>query len=344
MKSIKKMLIAFLLLCIMAFSVAGCGNKEVIVATINGESISEQLYRINLWSTQRGLEATQENYWNFENIEGKSPEEYAKAKTLKAITYCIVVQQKAEELNIKKLTKEEKARIKEAAKAEMKAKEAFAKEYGITKKDYEEYYTFAIQNEKVASLLAQNYEPNASEVAAKIDEMKMNGESLEQADIIHILIKTKNELGEEIPKDKKEEAYQKAQEVLEKALAGEDMNVLASQYSEDPSVSENLGNYSFTRGDELGEEIDQVVFEKAKINAVYPEVVETDMGYEVIKVLNREDKSKEHAIELIKSDCAKRELEEATNFAEVQTTEAYDAIRVGPMVTSENESIDKNNR
>ena len=32
MKSIKKMLIAFLLLCIMAFSVTGCFNKQVILA------------------------------------------------------------------------------------------------------------------------------------------------------------------------------------------------------------------------------------------------------------------------------------------------------------------------
>lgn len=337
MKSIKKMLTVFLLLCIMALSVAGCGNKEVIVATINGEAISEQLYRINLWSTQRGLEAAQENYWSFENIEGKSPEEYAKAKTLKAITYCIVVQQKAKELDIK-LTKEEKAKIKEAAKADMKKKAAFAKEYGITRKDFETYYTFAIQNEKVVALLADSYEPNESEVAAKIDQMKNNGESQESANIIQILIKTKNELGEEIPKDKKEEAYKKAQEVLDKALAGEDMNTLASMYSEDPSVSENLGNYSFTRGDELGSEIDQVVFEKAEVGAVYPEVVETDMGYEVIKVLSIENEAKEAAIKAIKNEYAKKELEETTNFADIQTTESYDAIRVGPINVTEDKT------
>ena len=330
MKSIKKMLTAFLLLCIMTLSVAGCGNKEVIVATINGEAISEQLYRINLWSTQRGLEAAQENYWSFENIEGKSPEEYAKAKTLKAITYCIVVQQKAKELDIK-LTKEERAKIKEAAKADMKAKEAFAKEYGITRKDFEKYYTFAIQNENVVTLLANNYEPNEREVAAKIDEMKNNGESLENANIIQILIKTRNELGEQIPNDKKEEAYKKAQNVLDKALAGEDMNTLASMYSEDPSVSQNLGNYSFARGDGLGDEIDQVVFEQAEVGKVYPEIIETAMGYEIIKVVSVENEAEEIAIKAIKNEYAKKELEETTNFAEVQTTESYDAIRVGPM-------------
>ena len=346
MKSIKKMLITILLLCIIVLSVAGCSNKKVVVATINGVSISEQLYRINLWSTQRGLEAAQEHYWSFENIEGKSPEEYVKAKTLQAITYCIMVEQKAEELNVK-LTKEDKAKIKEAAKKDMKENAEFAKKYGIKQKDYEAYYTFGMQNEKVLASLANSYEPNEVEVAAKIEEMKANGQSLDQAKIIHVLIATLNEIGEQIPPDKKKEAYEKAQSILKRALDGEDISTLVNMYSADPAASKNMGEYTFTRGDGLGAAIDTAVFDKAKVGEVYPEVIETEMGYEVIKVLEIERETdaemRERTIAPIKNEYAQKELEEMTYYADIQKTEAYDAIRVSPSDTlsssEENESV-----
>ncbi|MBE6023948.1 MAG: hypothetical protein E7231_12145 [Cellulosilyticum sp.] len=332
MKSIKKMLIASLLLCIIILSVVGCSNKKTIVATINGVSVSEQLYRINLWSNQRGLEAAYENFWNMDNILGKSPEEFLKEKTLESTAYCIVVQEKAKELGIK--TKEEKAKIKEKAKADMKNYAEFAKKYNIKRKDYEAYYTFAAQKEKVMALLAENYEPNETEVAAQIEQMKAEGDFRDEGTIIHILFATINELGEQIPTDKKEEVYEKAQTILKEALAGEDMSTLASRYSDDPSVSENLGEYTFVRGDGLGEGIDAIVFEKAQVGSVYPELIETDMGYEIIKVVDRkletEDEWRARAILKIKEQYAKNELAEMTSFADIQTTEVYDAIEVGP--------------
>ena len=93
--------------------------------------------------------------------------------------------------------------------------------------------------------------------------------------------------------DKKEEAYNSAQEILKKALAGNDMSMLATEYSDDPRVAQDGGKYTFKRGEGLGEVIDKVVFEEAEVGKVYPKVVKTDMGYEVLKVLSVETESQE---------------------------------------------------
>lgn len=341
MKSIKKMLAAFIVLCMMSLALVGCTNKEVIVATINGEPISQQLYRINLWSTQRGLESIQENYWSLESIYGQSPEEYAKAKTLRAVTYCVVVEQKAKELDIK-LTKDERAKVKEAAKKAMETDKDFAKAYDITQKDYEKYYTFAAQNKKVLQILADSYEPNDQEVQSEIAEMRAEGKTKDEAKIVQILFKTKNDLGEEIPEDKKQEIYEKAQVVLQKALDGEEITELAKSYSDDESVGENSGEYTFSRGGEVDDNLSNAVFDQAEVGKVYPELIETAYGYEIVKVLEvnkeSEEEIKSQAVEEIKTQYAQKELEEMTGFAEVQKTEEYDNIHTGPLDIARTES------
>lgn len=328
MKSIRKVLVAWLLVSVLGFVFTGCMNKEVVVATINGETVSEGLYRIFLWSSQRGLTSLQPNFWEMDSLEGKSPEEYAKDKALKSISYCVVVGQKAEELDVK-LTGEEKTKIKEAVKKAVVDNELINNKYQIKQKDYEMYYTYATQNEKVLALLGESYEPNEEEINAAVSVIKENGEVMDEATIVHILFDTKNELGEDLPQDKKEAVYEKAKQVLEKALAGEDMNRLASQYSGDSSVSSNLGEYTFLRGN-MEESVEKVAFDTQNLGKVYPELIETSMGYEIIKVMDihLEDESsiEERAIQTIKAHFAEDELNQMCYLAEIQKTEVYDQI------------------
>lgn len=93
MKSISRTLIMLVLASIIAFGLTGCA-KETIVATVNSEKVSEPLYRIFLWSTQRGLESILPDIWDVDPIEGKTPEEFAKERALKSITYYVAVKQK----------------------------------------------------------------------------------------------------------------------------------------------------------------------------------------------------------------------------------------------------------
>lgn len=328
MKSIKKGLVILLLVSMVGAVFTGCTTKQTVVATINGQNVSEQLYRIFLWSAQRGLESLQPDFWELDSIEGKTPEEYAKEKALKSISYCIVVGQKAKELNVK-LTDEEKTKIKAAAKEAAKQQKVIADEYHIKQKDYEAYYTYATQDEKVRQILGESYEPNEEEIAAMIKTMEDNGEIQQYASMIHVLINTKDELGGDLPSDMKQAAYKEAQEVLEKALAGEDMSILARTYSDDASVESNNGAYTFKKGT-MEQAIEEVVFEPANTGRVYPEIIETSMGYEIIQVISIDGDSiqeiRENAIEAIKSNFASEELNQMCNLAEVKKAESYDAI------------------
>lgn len=312
---------SILLLSILLI-VTGCSNKRMVVATINETPITEPLYRIHLWTAQRGLESVFYDYWNLDNIEGKSPEEFTKAKALENVTRFTVASQKAEELGVK-LTKEEKAQVKEAAKTAMTENNEFVKTYAIKQKDYETYYKCAVQSDKVLDLLAENYQPNENEVLQCIAQAEPQSE----ATIEHVLISTKNELGETIPKDKKQEALTKAETVLDEALKGEDMTVLAAQYSDDEIVT-----YTIEPDSEMSPEIEEVVFNEAKVGEVYDKVIETNLGYEVVKVVEVEVKvtQEEQASEMVKEEYAKSEFEEMVRFADVKTTDHYDTIQIGP--------------
>lgn len=329
MKSIKKVLITWILVSMVGTVFTGCIKKDAIVATINGQDVPEPLYRIFLWAAQRGLESLQADFWELDSIEGKTPEEYTKDKALKSMSYCIVVEQKAKELNIE-LTDEEKERIKEVAKEAMAQNKTIAQKYHIKQKDYETYYTYATQNEKVKQILGESYEPNAEEIASSVELLKQNNEVVNTATIVHILFDTKNELGEDLPSDKKQAIYEKAKEVLHKALLGEDMNTLAAKYSDDASVSSNLGEYTFIEGN-MEESIEKVAFDKNNVGKVYPDIIETSMGYEIIKVialdLENEAALLQKATEQIKVEFANEELSQMVDNVEVKKTELYETIR-----------------
>lgn len=80
----------------------------------------------------------------------------------------------------------------------------------------------------------------------------------------------------------------KAEDVLKLALAGQDFAKLADQYSEDPGNTDTSGN---KKGGDLGffgkgqmvAEFEDVVFNKMKVGEVYPQLVQTQYGYHIIK-------------------------------------------------------------
>ncbi len=90
--------------------------------------------------------------------------------------------------------------------------------------------------------------------------------------------------------DKNAAAKAKAEEVLQEALQPDtDFAALANQYSEDPgNVDQDTGDKKggdlgyFTR-DVMVSEFGDVVFDKMSVGEIYPEVVETQFGYHIIK-------------------------------------------------------------
>ena len=105
------------------------------------------------------------------------------------------------------------------------------------------------------------------------------------ATVRHILFSTRGKSEEE-----KAEIHKKAEEILKRARDGEDFAELAKQFSEDPGSKAKGGLYeNFPRGKMVKP------FEDASFNlpvGSISDIVETDYGYHIIKVISRSKEEK----------------------------------------------------
>jgi len=81
---------------------------------------------------------------------------------------------------------------------------------------------------------------------------------------------------------------EQAGEILERAKSGEDFAELAKEFSQDPGSVEEGGELDFVGRGELVPEFEEVLFnEENPTGEVYPELVETDFGWHIIKIEER---------------------------------------------------------
>lgn len=76
---------------------------------------------------------------------------------------------------------------------------------------------------------------------------------------------------------------EKAQGVLAQILAGADFASLAAEHSADPGSKDNGGLYTDVKKGTFVPEYDEVIFNQLNNNEIYPELVETQFGYHIIK-------------------------------------------------------------
>ena len=95
-----------------------------------------------------------------------------------------------------------------------------------------------------------------------------------------------------IPQDvldkENQQAQQKAQDILKKALAGADLSQLAKDNSEDQGSKNNGGDLGFVKKGVFVSEFDKVLFDPAfKDGTVWPELVESQFGWHIIKKIEQ---------------------------------------------------------
>lgn len=80
------------------------------------------------------------------------------------------------------------------------------------------------------------------------------------------------------------QSKKQAEEILEKAKSGEDFGELAKEYSQDPGSRESGGDLDFVKKGTFVPEFDKVLFEGDLADGeIYPELVETQFGWHIIK-------------------------------------------------------------
>ena len=113
---------------------------------------------------------------------------------------------------------------------------------------------------------------------------------IDQVEASHILIKTIDDEDKKLSDEKKAEAKKKAEEVLAKAKAGENFSELAKEYSQDTVSAKNGGDLGFFKKGEMVKPFEEAAF-SMKVGEI-SDLVESDFGYHIIKVTDKEDRQK----------------------------------------------------
>ncbi len=122
------------------------------------------------------------------------------------------------------------------------------------------------------------------------DDNPAKFEQPERVRVSHILLSTKDPTDtnpdptarKDLSDEGKKAKHKQAEDVLKRARAGEDFTKLAKDFSDDPGVKQNNGEYVFSRDDPFVPEFKRAAF-ALSVNQV-SDIVTTAFGYHIIKL------------------------------------------------------------
>ncbi len=271
----KKWIAMALTLCLLVGTLAGCGASSII--SYDGEGLNETTLRYQIYNTKLGLEtqnsiadeARAAEYWAEDNtadqMEGKTPFEYATESLLKELKEELLIVSMAKERNLS-ATDEQIAEMRNMLIAQtFGSEEAYkttADIFGFTDENMD---WIAKLNVSYMNIVNELYP--REKLAAYADE---NG----WVRVKHVLIQKSDTVT-------MDDAKKKAQDVCDRAANGEDFDKLVADLSEDPGSTTYPDGYLVATGSGMVES-----FEKASLALAEGEVSEpiaTDYGYHVIK-------------------------------------------------------------
>jgi peptidyl-prolyl cis-trans isomerase C len=122
------------------------------------------------------------------------------------------------------------------------------------------------------------------------DDNPLKFEKPEEVRAAHILVSTLDPVTHDpLPPDKKKEKEKLANDLRARVVKGEDFATLAKQYSDDPGSKDKGGEYTFPRG-KMVREFEAAAF-SLNTNQI-SELVETQYGYHIIKLIEKTPASK----------------------------------------------------
>lgn len=330
MKAIKMVFIIAISL-VLVFAAVGCSgiaaDKEV--ASVDGEKITVQEFEFFLQSVKSQMESEAkpeevEKLWDTEEAV-----KAAKDKALEEVVKYKVQLKKAKELGLS-LTEQEKEEVVEQKKSYVDyigGRENYKKQLDEMKLS-DKSFTTLLENYKLTEKLFNKITSEGTEYNISEQEIKeyyeKNKEDFKQEKVKakHILFSTVDDSGQPLPEDKQNEAEKKAEEIYEKIKNGEDFDQLMNEYSQDPGLQTNPDGYTFGRG-EMVPEFEQTAY--ALKPGEVSEIVKTDFGYHIIKVLDKFvdyyplDQVKEYLKRIIINEKYNRQIEVWREQMDIQT-------------------------
>ena len=305
------------------------------VAKVDKEKITKSEFQMYMLMFREQMEYgqsfTDENarksFWESQVSGGQSMESITKDNILQYLREQKISLIKAKEEGIT-LTAEEKDYVKYQIDSivenvfsgkRIEADKYYKEAYGVTLAQYKKYIENDLLSQKYKSYLSDNLKPSDAEISKVFEE---NKSQYDKITVRHILFLTQDAAGQPLSDELKQEAKNKAEETLAKINAGEDMKELAIAKSEDPSVTENEGQFVFDKFgmyDKEGNYTEFTIYSSLdedflnwSLNAAKGEtgIVESQYGYHVMKVEDREPAVYENIKTKISSQILEEKLDE----------------------------------
>ncbi|MBI3191854.1 MAG: peptidylprolyl isomerase [Pedosphaera parvula] len=205
----------------------------------------------------------------------------------------------ATQLLMAKATEEDKARGKEFGekfftdlKARAGSDEAFNRQLLTTSMKEDQVRNQVIEQAIVKEVIDREIKSKQTITDEQIKKYyDSNPERFDQPELVrvsHILFSTVDQItGQPLEEERKKEKKEKLAKLLERARAGEDFTALTKEFSEDPGVKENNGEYRFARAKDdprrpMVPEFEVAAFALAT-NQV-SDIVTTPYGFHIIKL------------------------------------------------------------
>ena len=189
-------------------------------------------------------------------------------------------------------------RVQQQALAEAVIQRELQSTLSVTDAEVQEFYKTG--NDYVVKAMAADLEKLAAaptskpaDIAALRERMdtlrRLNLERLEQPEkvrIYHIFIATRDRKSDAaLSAEQKNLKRQHLEKLRARAMGGEDFQKLAQEFSEDPSLGETKGEYTFTRNGPFTPEFKAAAF-SLETGAV-SDIVTTPFGFHVLKLLEK---------------------------------------------------------
>lgn len=299
----KKKILSLVSAGIIATTLMGCSNNSGDVATVNGKGISGAEYEQTLDFAKYSIESMYgDKIWDTKVGDGKTVKDQFQDDLINQITDSKILVQEAEK---------QKVTVKDADVD--KAYDSMIKNINSNEDAKKAYDAYKFKPEFIKEQIKDNMLINKlkenigskikisdKEISAYYEKNKDKFKK-DQVDASHILIKTVDDKGKELPKDKQDAAKKKIDNIKTQLDNGADFAKLAKENSEDPGSAKNGGELgAFSKGQMVPE------FEKAAFNLKEGEtsaVVKSTYGYHIIKSnkIIKETTSLKDATESIKA-------------------------------------------
>ena len=328
----KKMLAGVLSLILLS---SACGDGSEYAAKVGKSKISAselQFYLESVKSEMEGTELSSEEDWQEKEIEGRKAIDLARERALDTAVNNVAYIEVAKAMGIKLSDSDRDTvdRNKDQFVSLYGGEDAykdFLEANGISDDFIDMLCESMIYSSKLTERLSEEDPVTDEDISAYFSENEAELSSVYRR-AKHVLILTKNmETGEELSAEEQEAARVQAEDIYNRALAGEDFDALVAEYSQDPGSETNPDGYVFGDGEMVQEFQDGV-------DALAPGeigLVKSDFGYHVIKRLPLEESGVADRIEsIIMSQRLEERMESWENEYEIEVeinTEVVSAVQ-----------------